>query len=123
MAKFDKQYRNILKKIKKEGVEELNKRTGHKTKAVSGVTIEIEDEFPLLALRKIPIRIFVAEQIWFVSGSRRVDDFLNKGDKIGLIRLGSRVDVYLPNKFLNDIAVSVGDKIKAGESVLAKIND
>jgi phosphatidylserine decarboxylase len=42
-----------------------------------------------------------------------------KGDRIGIIRLGSRVDVYLPPGV--EPAVSVGDKMVAGESVLARI--
>ena len=46
-------------------------------------------------------------------------DKLKKGDKIGIIRLGSRVDVYLPIK---KVSVKVGNRIKAGEDSLAKIN-
>jgi len=34
-----------------------------------------------------------------------------------LIKFGSRVDVYLPDGV--DIKVSLGEKVKAGESVLA----
>lgn len=42
-----------------------------------------------------------------------------KGDRIGIIRLGSRVDVYLPAGVLP--AVAVGDKMVAGETILARI--
>jgi len=49
-------------------------------------------------------------------------DKLKKGEKIGIIRFGSRVDVYLPKK-IKDINVKKGDKVKAGESTIAKIND
>jgi thymidylate synthase len=59
-----------------EGAEETNQRTGHKTRSLPGMTFEIENEFPLLTLRQIPIRVFVAEQIWFISGSRRPEEFL-----------------------------------------------
>lgn len=48
---------------------------------------------------------------------------LKKGDKISLIRLGSRVDIYLPQKNINTIAVAVGDKILAGETTIATLND
>ncbi len=51
------------------------------------------------------------------------DDIINKGEKIGIIRLGSRVDLYLPNSKNLKIKVKKGDKLKAGESSVAKIYD
>ena len=50
-------------------------------------------------------------------------DKLKKGDKIGIIRLGSRVDVYLPTKKIKNISVKVGDMVNAGETTIAEIND
>jgi phosphatidylserine decarboxylase len=50
-------------------------------------------------------------------------DELKKGDKIGLIRLGSRVDVYLPTKKIKHITVKINDRIKAGADTIAEIND
>ena len=50
-------------------------------------------------------------------------DKLKKGEKIGIIKFGSRVDVYLPNKKIKNIRVKIGDMVKAGESALAEIND
>ena len=50
-------------------------------------------------------------------------DKLKKGDRIGIIRLGSRVDLYLPSKKIKKINVTVGDMIRAGEDTLAEIND
>ena len=50
-------------------------------------------------------------------------DKLKKGEKIGLIKFGSRVDVYLPSKKIKNINVKLGDKVKAGETTLAEIND
>ena len=50
-------------------------------------------------------------------------DKLKKGDKIGLIRLGSRVDIYLPTKKIKHITVKINDRIKAGADTIAKIND
>ena len=57
---FDFQYQLALKQIMEGGVEEVNKRTGHKTKILPGAYFAIEAGFPLLSLRKIPVRIFVA---------------------------------------------------------------
>lgn len=48
---------------------------------------------------------------------------LKKGEKIGIIRFGSRVDVYLPTKKIKNILVKRGDLVKAGERTIAEIND
>jgi len=50
-------------------------------------------------------------------------EFLKKGGKIGLIRLGSRVDVYLSTKKIKPLAILVKSKIKAGEDTIAEIHD
>jgi len=50
-------------------------------------------------------------------------DTVNKGERVGLIRLGSRVDVYLPEDGINNVKVTFKDKVKAGESSIAEIND
>jgi len=50
-------------------------------------------------------------------------DKLKKGEKIGIIRFGSRVDVYLPNKSIKFIKVKIGEMVKAGECTIAEIND
>ena len=82
MHQFDVQYKEAIRRIMNEGSEEFNERTGHRVLALPGVTFEIEETFPLLTLRKIPIRIFVAEQIWFIMGSDNPDDFVAKYTKI-----------------------------------------
>ena len=46
-------------------------------------------------------------------------DFIEKGQRIGLIRFGSRVDVYLPvGSILN---VKIGDRVRAGETILGRL--
>ena len=44
-------------------------------------------------------------------------DELARGERYGLIRFGSRVDLYLPEAYTPH--VYVGDKVRAGESILA----
>jgi len=51
------------------------------------------------------------------------EDKLKKGEKIGIIRLGSRVDVYIPSIRIKTINVKKGDMIKAGVNTIAEIND
>jgi phosphatidylserine decarboxylase len=43
----------------------------------------------------------------------RYGDYIEKGKRYGLIRFGSRLDVYMPKG--SDIAVKIGQKVKAGE--------
>ncbi len=50
-------------------------------------------------------------------------DILKKGDRIGIIRLGSRVDVYLPANRIKEIPVKIGDPVKAGEDTIAFMNE
>jgi phosphatidylserine decarboxylase len=50
-------------------------------------------------------------------------DTLEKGARLGLIRLGSRVDVYLPTKKIKALSIHVHDRRKAGEDTLAELND
>ena len=45
-------------------------------------------------------------------------DSLARGQRFGLIKFGSRVDLYLPSDY--ESAVRVGDKVFAGQSVLAR---
>lgn len=85
MTKFDALYQDMLRRIVNEGVRERNARTKHETIASPGMhfSIDIEkDGFPLLTLRKIPIKMFVAEQIWFIAGVRKPADFLREFTKI-----------------------------------------
>lgn len=78
MTEFDKAYREIIRRVMTDGYEERNERTGHAVRALPGMTIEVEGGFPLLTLRRIPVKLFIAEQIWFLTGSRRPDDELQK---------------------------------------------
>jgi phosphatidylserine decarboxylase len=48
---------------------------------------------------------------------------MKKGDRIGLIRLGSRVDVYLPTKKIKRLMIHVHEKVRAGEDSLAELHD
>lgn len=45
-------------------------------------------------------------------------DILTRGERFGIIRFGSRVDLYLPEGYTPIVAL--GDKVWAGETILAK---
>jgi len=48
-----------------------------------------------------------------------VGDLLNKGERYGLIRFGSRVDVYFPADA--EITVRLGDRTVAGETIIGTL--
>ena len=47
-------------------------------------------------------------------------DRVEKGQRFGMIKFGSRVEVFLPVDEPYEVAVEVGDKVKAGEHVIAE---
>jgi phosphatidylserine decarboxylase len=49
----------------------------------------------------------------------KAGDTLSKGDRIGIIRLGSRVDVYLPATKVKKVTVKAQDPVKAGIDTIA----
>jgi len=48
----------------------------------------------------------------------RVGDELARGQRVGMIRFGSRCDLFLPDGA--DVLVQAGDKVKAGQTALAR---
>ena len=59
----------------------------------------------------------VARRIVF---DHREGDSVGRGQRIGLIRYGSRVDIFLPADA--EILVALGDKVRAGESPIARLS-
>jgi phosphatidylserine decarboxylase len=51
---------------------------------------------------------------------KKVGDRVERGERVGLIKFGSRVDVLLDASAV--LAVKVGDRVKGGSSVLAYVN-
>ena len=50
----------------------------------------------------------------------KIGDVLRRGERYGIIKFGSRLDVYLPKDV--KVAVNLGEKVKAGETVIAILN-
>lgn len=72
---------------------------------------------------KKPIRVkqiagAIARRIvcWLKAG-----DQLKKGERIGMIKLGSRTDVLIPADSAAEICVNVGDSVYGGSTVLLKV--
>lgn len=79
-------------------------------------TIEIEmdsgDNFSV-----IQIAGFIARRIvcWKKEG-----DYISKGERFGLIQFGSRTDLIIPPGY--EPCVSLGDRVRGGETIVAKSN-
>jgi phosphatidylserine decarboxylase len=50
---------------------------------------------------------------------KKQGDTLARGERVGLVRFGSRVDVWMPENA--DVLVKVGDHVKGGSSTLARM--
>lgn len=75
--------------------------------------VVIEWDTPLGPVTTVQIAGTVARRIVpYVQAG----DLLAKGERIGIIRLGSRVDVYMPDTV--EPSVKVGDKVHAGSTQL-----
>lgn len=48
-------------------------------------------------------------------------DFLERGQLFGLIKFSSRTDLQMPSNV--DVLVKIDDKVKGGETIIARIND
>lgn len=80
------------------------------------------NERNLLVLEDEKGRQFVMVQIAGLVARRIIcyvkeGDFLPIGERFGLIRFGSRVDLYLPTGFT--VKIKIGDKVRSGETVIA----
>jgi len=76
----------------------------------NAVILETEDRFKILLIQ---IAGFVARRIVCYA---KTGDLLRKGEIFGLIRFGSRVDLYLPPEVKP--IVRVGQHVKGGESII-----
>jgi len=88
MTPFDVQYKEAIRQILDEGIDIPNPWSGRITRMIPGLTLRVDvgESFPLLTLRKIPLKLFIAEQIWYLMGennptwlqqfTRIWDDFL-----------------------------------------------
>lgn len=87
-----------------------------KKEAERNERVEWDFETPIGTVRMVQIAGTLARRIVpYVPAGEKV----KKGDRVGMIRLGSRVDLYLPKG--TPVAVKVGDKVHAGTTTLARL--
>ncbi len=78
--------------------------------------VKINTEYGNIELTQIA-GILIRRIVSYVSEGSRV----KRGERIGMIRFGSRVDVVIPEVY--GFTVSIGDKVKAGETIIAMRKD
>ena len=76
-------------------------------------TVTVEGEGHTIVFKQIAGLIARRVVCWKKQG-----DLLRRGERIGLVRFGSRADLWLPSD--SEILVKVGDHVKGGSSVLAR---
>lgn len=84
-----------------------------------------ENEQSIIGIRSDTTRI-VVKQIAGILARRIVcrlqgRETVRAGDRFGLIRFGSRVDLILPSGA--DLRVAVGDRVRAGETIIGAIHN
>jgi len=86
---------------------DIDVETGFKPVSTSHRLVRVRQIAGLIA-RRVVTRVKVGES-------------LDRGDRIGLIRFGSRVDVFFPESYKP--AVTKGERIRAGISIIARPAD
>ena len=73
MTPFDTQYKEAIRQIMTEGIDIPNPWSGRTVRMLPGVTLRVDagESLPILTLRKIPLKLFIAEQIWFLMGENK----------------------------------------------------
>jgi len=76
-------------------------------------TVVIDGDVPVVVIQMADR--FVNQVDCFVEPGQQVE----KGDKIGLIRMGSQCDLFIPRSTAVTVKCSPGEQVVAGESILA----
>ena len=102
-------------------IEKIEYIPGRKMPATSN-NASYENERNSLTLRNDSIEL-VCTQIAGVLARRIVcwnkqGDHLDRGERFGLIKFSSRTDLLMPSSV--ELCVNVGDRVKGGETVIAK---
>ncbi len=81
----------------------------------------IRNENIVMVLEREKGRVLVRQVAGFLARRAvcrtKAGDLLKRGERYGIIKFSSRLDVYLPEDAR--IMVKIGDKVKAGETVIA----
>lgn len=86
--------------------------------AIANEQNRVEVAGELCAVSFCQIAGLLARRIVF---QKRLGDWVHRGERVGLIKFGSRVDVVFPSSC--EVQVNLGDHVRGGSSVLAVMCD
>jgi phosphatidylserine decarboxylase len=102
------------------------------TFAVKGKFLDVRDERATFENERCGIVLETADKVRIVvvqvAGliARRIvceakpNDKLGRGEKFGMIKFGSRTELYIPKAQVQEIRVKLKDKVKGGETIIAR---
>lgn len=103
-------------------VESVFYRPG-KFKAAFNATASVENEQNVLVIRSGSDRIRFSQIAGILARRivcwKKPGDSVAKGERVGLIKFGSRVDIFLPEN--TALSIRLGDKVQGGTSVIGRI--
>lgn len=91
----------------------LDARHPEATSKNEAQTWAFQGEHAVLVVRQITGAIARRIVAW-----AKIGDILQKGERFGMIRFGSRTEIYFPLEC--EVTVKVGDKVKGGETIIAR---
>lgn len=105
----------IIRKVRYQSGKFVNAMNGASAEQNEQNVVTVEGEGQTVVFKQIAG--LLARRIVF---NKKVGDRVERGERVGLIKFGSRVDVVLDRSA--DVQVKVGDRVKGGSSVLAHIH-
>ncbi len=107
-----------------DGVVKVVKYTHGSFRAAYRDEASIKNENIVIVLEGNHDRVLVRQVAGFIARRAvcraKVGDSLRRGERYGIIKFSSRLDVYLPKDAI--IKVKLGDKVKAGETIIAVVS-
>lgn len=104
------------------GMVECVQYTPGRFRMANLVGLKEDNENNFIGISNDSVRVGVRQVAGWIA--RRIvcdckaGDTVSAGRRLGLIKFGSRVDVYLPKNFT--ICVKIGDKVRAGRTILSE---
>jgi len=108
-------------------VESTNYKSGSFRNALSHKSsLDNESNTIVINNRERGVRIAIKQIAGAIArrivSTCKINDYLTRGQKFGMIKFGSRTEIYIPKVLSAKLNIKLGDKVKAGESIIALLN-
>jgi phosphatidylserine decarboxylase len=95
----------------------------HERCAAENEAVEVGLEVPRAGAE--PIRVMVRQIAGLIARRIvcpvKIGESFQRGERFGMIKFGSRTEIYIPDQELEELLVKVGEKVKGGTSVIGRI--